>query len=184
MDTPRTSRTDPLRIDRLRLKRGMIGMTICPGKIGPSVTGPPWRRDMATDLDVLVSEGVTTLLTLMEWSEMKQYQVQGLKLAAQARGLSCLHFPIRDRAIPNLEQFADWREISACIRKSLDIFGFPVIHCLGGLGRTGVVTAMLLQDRGESPSVSIDRVRAVHKGAIETGEQEVFVRQYADWRKM
>ena len=85
MDTPRTSCTDPLRIDRLRLKHGMIGITICPGKIGRSVTGSPWRRDMAADLDVSVSEGVTTLLTLMEWSEMKQYQVQGLKLAGQAR---------------------------------------------------------------------------------------------------
>ena len=181
--TSRTSLTSPLRIDRLRLKRGIIGMTICPGKIGPSVTGLPWQRDMATDMDMLVSEGVTTLLTLMEWQEMKHYQVQGLKLAAQARGLSFLHFPIPDRGIPNSEQPVEWRETGKCVHKSLDIFGFTVIHCLGGLGRTGMIAAMLLQDRGETPSISIDRVRAAREGAIETDDQESFVMQYADWKQ-
>lgn len=52
--TPRTSTSSPLRIDSIKLDYGdaAIGMTICPGKQGPSTYGGPWQRDLVADMDL------------------------------------------------------------------------------------------------------------------------------------
>lgn len=49
---PRTSVSHPLRVEALTVPgtAGVIGMTICPGKKGASLYGPPWERDLAIDL--------------------------------------------------------------------------------------------------------------------------------------
>ena len=52
-----------------------------------------------------------------------------------------------------------------------------VVHCRGGLGRTGLVAARLLVELGESPVSALVRVRAARPGAVETVEQEKYVLQ-------
>jgi len=180
--TPRTSHTHPLRVDRLRLKRGTIGMTICPGKKGPSVRGAPWLRDMREDMQHLVNEGVTTIVTLMEWEELKAYRAQHIKIEAEQAGLKWIFFPFQDRSIPNSEQSEEWKAVSCHIHAALNTFETVLIHCLGGLGRTGTVASMLLQDLGQSPDESIKNLRAVRAGTVETASQEVFLSQYKGWK--
>ena len=51
-----------------------------------------------------------------------------------------------------------------------------LVHCRGGLGRAGTVGAILLVAMGESPDVAIRKVREVRPGAIETKDQEDYVR--------
>jgi ADP-ribosyl-[dinitrogen reductase] hydrolase len=50
-----------------------------------------------------------------------------------------------------------------------------VVHCRGGLGRTGVIAARLLIELGEAPDKALQRVRAARPGAVETPEQEDYV---------
>jgi len=50
-----------------------------------------------------------------------------------------------------------------------------VVHCRGGLGRTGMVAARLLVELGEKPVTALQRVRAARPGAVETVEQEEYV---------
>ena len=50
-----------------------------------------------------------------------------------------------------------------------------VVHCRGGLGRTGLISARLLIELGESPARALARVRAARPGAVETREQETYV---------
>jgi len=50
-----------------------------------------------------------------------------------------------------------------------------VVHCRGGLGRTGVIAARLLIELGEVPSRALQRVRLGRPGAVETREQETDV---------
>lgn len=48
---PRTSISDPLRIDAARHATGLIfGITMRPGRKGMSITGPDWDRDVEADL--------------------------------------------------------------------------------------------------------------------------------------
>jgi len=180
--TTRTSRTDPLRLDCLPLERGVLAMTICPGKVGPSMSGTAWRRDLEADMELIRSEGVAALVTLMEPDEMAHYQVEGLGASADRRGIAWLHFPFPDRGIPGDHQRSDWRKISGRIHQVLKGGETVLIHCLGGLGRTGTVASMILQDLGSDVSTSIARLRSVRDGAVETEGQEAFLDGYAAWR--
>ena len=51
-----------------------------------------------------------------------------------------------------------------------------VLHCKGGLGRTGMVAARLLVELGCTPEEAIVAVRQARSGTIETREQEAYVR--------
>jgi protein-tyrosine phosphatase len=50
------------------------------------------------------------------------------------------------------------------------------IHCAAGLGRTGMLVAKLLVDLGMPAGTAIQTVREQRPGAIETAQQEAFVR--------
>lgn len=177
----RTSQTDPLRISTLRTGRGRIGMTICPGKIGASQSGAPWMRDLGADLDLIKENGFTVVVTLMEWQELQFYRVPHIGMEAKKRGLRWVNYPIVDRNVPSDEWAPAWKDISTILRKEIDSFGGILVHCLGGLGRTGTVTSMLLQDTGIPAETSVDQIRSARPGAIENLLQEEFVRNYRDW---
>ena len=49
------------------------------------------------------------------------------------------------------------------------------IHCMGGLGRSGTVAAIILADLGITLQSAIGVVRQFRPGAIETSAQENFV---------
>lgn len=177
----RTSQSDPLRIAKLRVGRGAIGMTICPGKKGKSMTGPSWNRDLRVDLNDIAEAGYKSIVTLMEWNEMRYYNIPHIKLEARDAGIDWHHFSIIDGNVPDREQLPDWRELSAKLQRDIGNFGGVLIHCLGGLGRTGTVAAMLLQDMGMAADEAVTEIRKVRPGAIENELQEVFVGNYRDW---
>ncbi len=165
----------------MRVGRGFIGMTICPGKKGPSITGPGWNRDLRMDLRDISEAGYKSVVTLMEWNEMRYYNMPHIKLETKEAGLDWHHFSIIDRNIPNSEQPFEWKALSACLQRDINNFGGVLIHCLGGLGRTGTVAAMLLQDLGVSRDKAVEDIRAVRPGAIENTLQEDFVANYSKW---
>ena len=57
-----------------------------------------------------------------------------------------------------------------------------VVHCKGGLGRAGTVAALMLVELGMAPDEAIRTVRAARKGAIETREQERYIREWVPRR--
>ena len=54
-----------------------------------------------------------------------------------------------------------------------------LVHCKGGLGRAGLVSARLLVEAGHSPCEAIALVRSVRPGAIETAAQARYVEEVA-----
>ena len=50
-----------------------------------------------------------------------------------------------------------------------------LIHCRGGLGRSGMIAVRLLVEMGEKPADAIKQVRAARPGAIESSDQEKYV---------
>src|SRR5207245_7627296 len=53
-----------------------------------------------------------------------------------------------------------------------------LIHCTGGLGRSGMIAARLMVELGEEPRLAMQRVRAARPGAIEAAAQEACVRAW------
>jgi len=170
---------EPLLIDTLALAGvgGRIGMCCCPGRHHPLATSSAWQHNLQSDLECIRSWGASTLVTLMETFELQEYGVADLPERAAETGLNWIHLPIRDMDIPSTEFAIHWRESGADLRYRLMLGEAIVIHCLGGLGRTGMLAARLLIEFGLQPEQAIRAVRKARTGTIQTRAQEVWIRQ-------
>jgi len=171
----KTSHTYPLRIE-IAPGRGKIGITFAPGKHDRSSASGPWARDLDADLDAIVAWGAKALVTLIEPSEFALLAISRLGDEVQRRGIEWLHLPIRDVSTPGREFDFAWPASSERLRARLDAGENIVVHCRGGLGRAGMVSARLLVEAGANPEDAMARVRAARPGAIETHAQEAWVR--------
>lgn len=175
---PRTSASHPLRIDWVPAAAGRLGMTFCPGKRQADAATGAWERDLGADLAAIHTWGARALVTLNEASELAALAVGGGALEREAGrlGLDWLHLPIPDAGVPDAGFEASWGRAGVWLRDQLRRGRDLVVHCKGGLGRTGMVAARLLVELGEAPEAAIARVRAARPGAIETRAQEEHVR--------
>jgi hypothetical protein len=175
----RSSATHPLQIAELATPGGgIIGVTFCPGKCGPSLYGHLWQRDLDADLDVIQHWGARAVLTLVEPLELEALKVAALGEKVRGRGMRWLHLPIPDVSVPSAQFERQWRDEVPELLDTLRQGGKLLVHCKGGLGRAGMVAAFLLIETGERPEVATRRVREVRPGAIETAAQERYVAGY------
>jgi ADP-ribosyl-[dinitrogen reductase] hydrolase len=180
--TPNRSIISPLRIDAVSVPGtgGLIGMTICPGKdeyAGLGIPSGPWKRDLELDLHVIRDWQAQALVTLIEDFEFELLSVPELPEKVREFGIPWLHLPIVDVRIPDRAFEEEWETAGEELRQILREGGRIVLHCRGGLGRTGLVAARLLVEFGMAPHEAIRRVRAARPGAIQTREQEEYVRR-------
>ena len=175
MTTPlRTSLSSPLRISEIPVGRGdgWLGLTLCPGK---KDRGHGWDRDLATDVGVVREWGATTVVTLIEEHEFHLLAIEALAEEVRRFDMEWLHLPIRDVDIPDGRFEQAWKESGPAIHERLDAGQRILIHCRGGLGRTGLVAALILVERGIEARSAIRCVRVVRPHAIETTAQERYV---------
>ncbi len=179
----RTSLTHPLRVDPVTAPEsvpesaGVIGMTLCPGKKGKALYGPRWDRDLALDIEVLRRWGAAVVVTLVETEELDLLRVPGLGAAVVAAGMDWVHLPIPDLQAPGEEFRRGWIRRGPELHRVLSDGGKVVLHCRGGLGRTGTVAALLLMECGVPAQQAIEQVRLARPGAIETREQLDYLRR-------
>jgi ADP-ribosyl-[dinitrogen reductase] hydrolase len=175
----RTSLTHPIRVDAVPVAGGLLGLTFCPGKHGDSLNGAPWARDLETDLAALKAWGASLVVTLMERHEFALLRVPDLNVRVTAHRMDWAHLPIPDQGVPGGDFAEAWPHVRAELLLHLHSGGRVVLHCRGGLGRTGLVAAILLSEAGMPADEAILAVRRLRPRAIETEEQARFVR---DWR--
>lgn len=174
----KTSITHPLRIDAVATPGGgQIGMTFCPGKKQRDSISGAWSRDLGLDLDRIREWRAITVVTLMEAHELARYKVGGLGDAVRQRGMTWYHLPIVDVTVPEGPFEKGWGVAGPDLRSSLAAGRKVLLHCRGGLGRTGTIAAQLLIELGVPAEEAIARVREARPGAIENGEQEGYVRR-------
>lgn len=172
----RTSRTDPLLIRSVAAPGGgLIGMTFCPGKQQTGAASGTWARDLALDLAVIRDWGAVAVLTLMEAAELREYGVAHIGEAVEQLGMEWHHAAIPDADIPGRAFAKAWPESGLRLRQHLANGRNVVLHCRGGLGRTGMIAACLLAEMGVPPSEAVRRVRTARPGAIETAAQKAYV---------
>ena len=160
---------------------GRLGMTILPGVKDPG----RWHRDLATDLRRLKGHHrADVLVNLLEREEFERYGVPDLLERSRDAGLEVVHWPIKDVSTPRKAQSDEY---AALIEKMLSLLRggkTVVVHCRGGLGRTGTVAASVLVALERDPDQAIALVRAVRsRRAIETPAQEEYVRNFARSRR-
>lgn len=158
-------------------------MTFAPGKKAPGVAGQ-WERDLDADLERLVHEyDARALVSLLPQDEYEAYGVFDLRSAAAGYDLELLRFPIPDGGVPPSTRAV--MELVPEILARLRSKGTVVVHCRGGLGRTGLIAACCLTAVGYQAEQAIAMVRAARADTIENSRQEDFVAVFAsEWDRM
>jgi ADP-ribosyl-[dinitrogen reductase] hydrolase len=158
---------------------GKVGLTFCPGKKQASAATGAWDRDLALDLDAIEAWGAAAVVTLVEDHELESLEVAGLGSAVADRHMAWYHLPIRDVGTPGEEFELEWRiageQLRAILRDGFNV----LVHCKGGLGRAGLVSARLLVELGWTPHEAVKEIRRVRPGAIETDAQLGYVNRLA-----
>lgn len=167
---------DTFKINHLALHSGRLGLCSCPGWPRP----PGRQQGLADTVEAVRRWPATAVVSLMELPEFQRLGLSELPERFREQMPLWLHLPIRDRDVPGPAWLERWRLARLAIAKILLEGGNVVIHCLGGLGRTGTVTALCLIDAGRCEGQdAINEVRLVHSiHAVETSQQQRFVRDY------
>ena len=177
----KTSISHPIRVDWVYIddQKGKVGLTFCPGKKQKYAMTGSWKRDLEIDLDVIKSRGCAALITLMEEQELKYVEVpkDRMEIVTRSHGMDWFFLPIKDADIPDSEFERSWNVAGKRLISLLNDKQSIVVHCLGGLGRSGTIAARLLVELGIDPDEAIDRVRLARPGAIETKAQEEYIKK-------
>ena len=137
-----------------------------------------WDRDLELDLARLRDElGVELLVPLLEPHEYTMLQIPDL--IERAREVRHDDAALSDPRRLHPGSMAGAQRVVLEVLSEVARGTTAVIHCRGGIGRSGIIAAACLVARGVEPDDAIARVRRVRPGAVETSEQERWVHEFA-----
>jgi len=168
-----TIQFDSMSVDGLS---GRVVLTRFPGR----GSGDDFSLDRLDDVfRALTARGCRALVSLVEEREFVAFCGKALFAEQAARyGFAWRHLPICDFQVPDSSFLGAWKAVSTFLVEELRMGRDVCLHCKGGIGRSGTVAALLLIDHGVESEQAIVQVRQARRGAIETSEQEAFVRSY------
>ncbi|PJZ51767.1 dual specificity protein phosphatase family protein [Leptospira adleri] len=168
-------RSKTLRIDFLKFESekediSRIGLTILPGR-------KDRERNLNEDIQTIRREGITHVLCLLTENEFTEYGVKDLKEEYKKQGLDVYYCPVLDQTAPLLEQTIPalkWMDQALSKKEKL------LIHCVGGLGRSGTLAAAYtIWKEKVTASEAISMVRESRsERAIESKIQEEFLSDF------
>lgn len=166
------NRSTELRLDWIDDKwtsPGRVALTFLPGR-------RDYGRSLERDLAVLTREGVQRVLCLATTEELERHGVSEFLPSLRDQGMKVLHMPMLDQMASSVE---DMRRAIAWVEEGLTEKEKVLMHCVGGLGRSGTAAAVLLRTRGASAAEALEEVRRARSPrAVETSVQEAFIRDY------
>ncbi|KAL3049673.1 hypothetical protein OYC64_009013 [Pagothenia borchgrevinki] len=138
------------------------------------------RRSLERDVEELQSQGVQDVFVFCTRGELSKYRVPSLLEVYGQRGFTVHHTPFPDGEAPPLELSC---RILEELQLSLQSSRRTVIHCYGGLGRSGLIAACLLLQLSVTmtPNKAIEILRE-HRGggAIQTVKQYNFLHEFRE----
>ena len=149
----------------------------------------PWERQMQDSFrnfswilhgSLAGSMGPTERRHLIYWERNDITAVVRMEentISASPWGFEELYDPVPDFGTPPVEQID---RIVSFIEQQIETWERPtVVTCAAGLGRTGTILAAYLVNTGWDADASIDYIRQLRPGSIQTPAQAEAVREYA-----
>ncbi|EOX1765791.1 cyclin-dependent kinase inhibitor 3 family protein [Vibrio cholerae] len=143
-------------------------LTPCPGTKG---------TPLAESIAQLKAQGVSAVVTALSHEEMEQHGVGELPAEVEKAGLQWFHAPIEDDCAPDAAFAQDWQHCSPALHQALSRGEKVALHCMGGSGRTGLLAAHLLLEKGWPLESIITQVQELRPGAFTKEVQVQYVHQ-------
>ncbi len=117
------------------------------------------------ELEDLYEEGFRTIISLLDEKEQTPYyEIVGI----ETKGFKRYSIPLQDFTAPVLADFKTFVDIVIDSLKK----GKVLVHCQGGIGRTGTMAAAYWIKKGFSANEAIKKIRNSMPRAMEMPEQE------------
>ena len=148
-----------------------------PGKLALAARprGGDWLKD---ELENWRRAGGDLIVSLLTPDEERELKLQHEARDAKAQGMTFLSLPIQDRHVPDSE--ASLNSTVQLMDDALSSGKNVIVHCRQGIGRTGLIAASLLINKGWEPEAAIELLSAVRGIDIpETQEQRRWIEKYA-----
>lgn len=167
-----------LQIDHIFTENGTIYVCCAPGKKEPQKNV---NRNLYHDLQCIEDHNIDCIICLIEDFEFDEVQISEYPEEVLKLGIDFIHYQIKDHYIPtNLQTF---HQLVLLTLNLLDSGKKILIHCRGGVGRTGVLCACVLIHKGFTGTEAISYVRERRKGALKNLVQRIFIERYFNWFK-
>ncbi|XP_061825031.1 cyclin-dependent kinase inhibitor 3 [Nerophis lumbriciformis] len=138
------------------------------------------HRSLQRDVEELQKQGVQDVFVLCTRGELSKYRVPSLLEVYRQRGFTVHHEPFLDGDAPELEHCC---RILDQLRDSLESRRRTLVHCYGGLGRSGLIAACLLIQLSVTMTANeaIGILRELRGGgAIQTIKQYNFLHDFRE----
>jgi protein-tyrosine phosphatase len=127
------------------------------------------------DLAFLREAGFSVIVCLLDPDEgAPSYDVN----TARASGWEWHNIPVPDFAAPTLEQIEEFLTLIGSLVPEKKV----VVHCRGGMGRTGTMAAAYWIEKGLPWQKAIAHTRERQPYAVENRHQEEKLREFDAWR--
>ncbi|MCP3867105.1 MAG: protein phosphatase [Gammaproteobacteria bacterium] len=155
--------------DKLSLSDGgTLIFTPCPGAKGVPLD---------TSIAQLAQAGAGAVITVMPDEEMARNQVTAMPEVCREQGVQWFHFSIEDDRSPGEVFQQTWKAGRQKVFEILDRQGTLAIHCKGGSGRTGLMAAVILLERGMPDEQVVARVQALRPKALKLAVHTEYLEQ-------
>ncbi|WP_440906059.1 dual specificity protein phosphatase family protein [Catenovulum sp. SX2] len=134
-----------------------IIITPCPGTKG---------LPLAESIAQLKAEGASAVLTFMQQYELEKNDVTAIKDLCEQHDILWFHLPIHDDQAPEEAFQSAWKQARETVHKLLDDNKKIAVHCKGGTGRTGLVSAQILLERGWSLADASVAIKALRPNSL------------------
>ena len=139
-------------------------LTAFPGRTSSNTFS---MRDMLGVLNALKKESCSYFLSLVEAAEFGDYCDPGVLLSeSKKRSINCVHLPIVDLGVPKDDTLDRLNKLRPRLYEAIKSGSSIAIHCMGGLGRSGTVAAIILRDLGIPAQLAINIVRQFRPGRL------------------
>ena len=150
-------------------QKGKLLLTPCPGTK---------EVELTQSLTQLKQAGATSVLTLMLESEMHDNHLTNIESLCEEQDMQWFHLPIVDEGAPEETFDLVWAKYKSEIHAILNDNESVVIHCKGGSGRTGIVAAKILLERGADFDSTIEQIKALRPNAFAHDVQVEYMAQF------
>ncbi len=155
---------------QLDLTTGSLILTPCPGTKD---------ADLSTSLQQLKSQGAVAVVTALDDHELAEKQVSALGDLVGQLGMKWFQIEIEDDCAPDQFFAAKWQQINDELHGVLNQGGKVVLHCMGGSGRTGILAAHILLEKGWTLPKVIEEIQTLRPNAFQKPSQLDYIQRIA-----